>query len=73
MRARPETTGTPAPTVDLTVRVAVDLIESVDRLASELDRSRDWIVVEALCRYIAHQRLGLGLTAPRLPTSREES
>jgi predicted transcriptional regulator len=51
------TTGdTMAQTDSLHIRVPQELREEIDRIAVSLDRSRNWIVTEALEQYLEVQR-----------------
>jgi predicted transcriptional regulator len=40
----------------ITVRVSDKMIQELDELARALDRSRSWVVTDALARYLAEER-----------------
>ena len=50
----------------LTAHISEDLAEEVDRLAERLDRSRGWLVKEALTRYVDLERRRHELTLEAL-------
>ena len=39
----------------VSVRLPEDVLTHVDELASSLDRSRQWVVIEALRQYLSHK------------------
>jgi hypothetical protein len=41
------------PLTRISITIPEDVVEAADRAARELDRSRSWLVVEALRRYLA--------------------
>ncbi len=40
----------------ITVRVSEDMVRDLDELARAMDRSRSWVVTDALARYLAEER-----------------
>jgi predicted transcriptional regulator len=40
----------------ITVRVSDNTIQELDELARAMDRSRSWVVTDALARYLAEER-----------------
>jgi predicted transcriptional regulator len=40
----------------ITVRVRDDMLGELDELARAMDRSRSWVVTDALARYLAEER-----------------
>ena len=40
----------------ITVRVRDDMVQELDELARAMDRSRSWVVTDALARYLAEER-----------------
>ena len=40
----------------ITVRVRDDMVQELDELARAMDRSRSWVVTDALVRYLAEER-----------------
>ena len=40
----------------ITVRVSDNMIQELDELARAMDRSRSWVVTDALARYLAEER-----------------
>lgn len=61
--------GTPA-TEPITVRADRDMVSEIDALASAMDRSRNYVVVQALKQYLAAnawqiERIEAGVTAAR--------
>ena len=40
----------------ITVRVRDDMVQELDELARAMDRSRSWVVTDALTRYLAEER-----------------
>jgi predicted transcriptional regulator len=40
----------------ITVRVSEDMVQELDELARAMDRSRSWVVTDALARYLAEER-----------------
>ncbi len=40
----------------ITVRVNEDMVRELDELARAMDRSRSWVVTDALARYLAEER-----------------
>lgn len=62
-------TATP-PTEPITVRADRDMVSEIDALASAMDRSRNYVVVQALKQYLAAnawqiERIEAGVTAAR--------
>ncbi len=43
------------PLTRISITIPEELVEAADRVARELDRSRSWLIVEALRRYLAGQ------------------
>ena len=40
----------------ITVRVREDMVQELDELARAMDRSRSWVVTDALARYLQEER-----------------
>ncbi len=40
----------------ITVRVSENMVRELDELARAMDRSRSWVVTDALARYLAEER-----------------
>ena len=40
----------------ITVRVRDDMVQELDELARAMDRSRSWVVTDALSRYLQEER-----------------
>jgi predicted transcriptional regulator len=40
----------------ITVRLRDDMVQELDELARAMDRSRSWVVTDALARYLAEER-----------------
>ena len=58
------------PTEPITVRADRDIVTEIDALASAMDRSRNYVVVQALKQYLAAnawqvERIEAGVTAAR--------
>ncbi len=61
------TTGeTMAHTESLHVRIPQEIREELDRIAASMDRSRNWVVTEAIEQYLQVQRWQLDLIRARL-------
>ncbi len=43
----------------ITVRISDETIQELDELAQAMDRSRSWVVTDALARYLETERLWL--------------
>ena len=57
-----------SPTAPITVRADKDLVSGIDALAAAMDRSRNYVVVEALAQYVEAnawqvERIEAGLAA----------
>ncbi|NUT74835.1 ribbon-helix-helix protein, CopG family [Pseudomonas sp. C1C7] len=56
----------PLKTRSVTAHVPVELAEKVDELAERLERSRNWIVKQALCAWIEQEEERVRLTREAL-------
>ena len=43
-------------TIPVSLRMPADLIETLDKIAAALERSRSWVMLRALRQYIADER-----------------
>lgn len=55
----------------LSVHVSEKVFQEIDALADQLDRSRSWVVGEALEPYLEHQRWGTERTRNAMAELRE--
>jgi hypothetical protein len=51
----------------ITITIPRDLVEAADERAEDLDRSRSWVLVEALRRYLRGPAAALTLREPAAP------
>ena len=56
----------------ITITIPPDDLDSADRLAARLGRSRSWVLSEALRRFVAHERLTSELDASRTEQLRRD-
>src|SRR5947207_764281 len=56
----------PGTTENLSVRVSPKLREQLDQIATTLDRSRNWIINEAIKQYLEVQRRQIAIIEERL-------
>ncbi len=68
------TTGEPmAHTESLHVPISQEIREELDRIAASMDRSRNWVVTEAIEQYLQVQRWQLALIRDRLAEADSET